>query len=447
MDLSPEAFRSDLQRKDELEPQPNDRQHAAVPEVEALLGPPAGKAPFHLPARVWLAAGGLALLAIAGVVGFQSLRRPAPAQYETTPLRRGDLAVAVSATGALEPVNQVDVGSELSGTVNKVFVDDNDLVNRGQLLAKLDTARLGDQIANGEAALTAAQANRRLAEATLHEMGLKADRLHALFNMSAGGYPAKTDIDAADAALERARATVAGAEAQIRQAAATLNTNRTNLAKADIRSPISGVVLSRKVEPGQTVAASLQSPVLFTLAEDMRHMELHVDVDEADVGQVREGQQAAFTVDAYPGREYAATVRRIGLGSQTKEGVVTYTGVLTVDNADLSLRPGMTASAEITSERRRDVYLAPEAALQFQPASNRSGAGLANALTPRMPRFGPAPRKRSVDPKAQQIWVLRDGKPMMIPVRVGASNGRETEIGGQGLSPGMQITTAAAQVQ
>lgn len=442
MEVPPDALSRDLQPEAALESRPNGPPPSAAAEVEALLG----RQSRRFPAWLWIAGGGLALLVVVGFLAFQALRGPPPARYVTTPLRRGDLAVSVSATGTLVPVNQVDVGSELSGTVEKVLVDDNDLVTRGQLLAKLDTSRLLDQIANGEAALATARANRQQAQATLHEAGLKADRVHALSNMSAGGYPAKADIDAADAALERAQANVSSAEALIRQAAAMLNTSRTNLAKADIRSPIAGVVLSRKAEPGQTVAASLQSPVLFTLAEDMRHMELHVDVDEADVGHVRDGQQATFTVDAYPGRQYAARVQRIGLGSQTKEGVVTYTGVLAVDNRDLSLRPGMTASAEITSEWRHDVYLAPEAALQFQPPTTARSATLATALTPRMPRFGATPRKHSADRNVQQIWVLRDGKPVMIPVRVGASNGREAEISGQGLSSGQQVITAKAEV-
>ena len=418
---------------------------AEAAAVEALLGRKAG-GPRRPRLRLFIVIGAVILVAVAaGVFAFQLLRSAPTPQYTTELIRRGDLAVSVLATGALEPVNQVDVGSELSGTVEKVLVDDNDLVAKGQVLATLDTSRLTDQIANGEAALSAAQANQMQAEATVRETALKAGRLHRLYAISAGGYPAKADIDAADAALDRARASVASAKAGVKQAQAALNTNRTNLTKAVIRSPVSGVVLARKIEPGQTVAASLQAPVLFTLAEDMRRMELHVDVDEADVSQVREGQQASFTVDAYPGRDYPARVTRVGLGSQTKEGVVTYTGVLAVDNADLTLRPGMTASAEITSERRTNVLMVPEAALRFRPADTGRGdsASLANALTPRMPRFGAAPRKRSTDPNAQQIWVLRDGEPVMLLVKVGATNGRETEISGEGVAAGMKVITGS----
>ena len=412
--------------------------------LEALLGRNSEKR--RVPMRMLVAVGVVVILAIAGVFAVRALRSPAAPQYSTAPLRRGDLVVSVSATGTLEPVNQVDVGSELSGTVDKVLVDDNDLVAKGQVLATLDASRLRDQITNVEAALAAAEANLQQSEATAREAALKADRLHRLYGLSAGGYPAKADIDAADAALDRSRAGVASARAGVKQAAAALNTGRTNLEKAAIRSPVSGVVLARKIEPGQTVAASLQAPVLFTLAEDMRRMELHVDVDEADVGQVRQGQPATFTVDAYPGRDYPARVTRVGLGSQTKEGVVTYTGVLAVDNADLTLRPGMTASAEITSDRRPNVLLVPEAALRYRPqaAGSARSASLANALTPRVPRFGSTPRKRSTDANVQQIWILRDGQALMLPVRVGATNGRETEISGEGLSPGLPVITGSA---
>jgi HlyD family secretion protein len=233
----------------------------------------------------------------------------------------------------------------------------------------------------------------------------------------------------------------AAARAAIVQAQANLNTNRTNLSKATIRSPVDGVVLSRKVEIGQTVAATLQAPVLFTIAQDMRRMELDADIDEADVGQVKEGQEAVFTVDAYPGREFAARVTRVGLGSQTKEGVVTYKGVLAVDNSDLSLRPGMTASADIRTKTRMGVLLVPDAALRFTPpvASGRTP----NALMPGLPRLGSGPVRRSSDPNSQQIWTLQDARPAAVAVRVGASDGRETEVSAPALRVGLPVITEA----
>jgi HlyD family secretion protein len=365
-------------------------------------------------------------------------------QYLTTPLRRGDLAVTVTVTGNLAPVNQIDVGSEQSGTIDRINVEENDRVRKGQVLATLDTAKLEDQITLAQAAILAGRANLAQAEATLHETSLTAGRKHRLYEGSNGSWPARADVDAADAAQARARAAVGAARAAIAQARATLNTNRTNLAKAVIRSPVDGVVLSRKVEVGQTVAATLQAPVLFVIAEDMRRMELDADVDEADVGQVREGQTAVFTVDAYPDREYPARVTRVGYGSQTKEGVVTYKGVLAVDNADLSLRPGMTASADIRTVTRHQVLIAPDTALRFTPpVEQKSRVG--NPLMPRMPRLGVGPMRRSADPRAQQLWVLRDGRPVAVPVRVGASNGRDSEVSGAGLRAGMPVITGLVE--
>jgi len=387
---------------------------------------------------------GLALLALGGA-GYWSLRKGPPAQYLTTPLRQGDLSITISATGSLQPVNQVDVSSEQSGIVESVLVEENDPVSKGQVLAVLDTSKLRDQITVSQGALAAAEANLRLAEATQAEQQQTFDRRQALFVRSGGDYPAVADVDAARASLRRATAAREAAAAAIQQARASLNTGRTNLQKATVRSPVGGVVLLRKAEPGQTVAASLQAPVLFTLAEDMRRMELHVDIDEADVGNARIGQAATFTVDAFPGKAFPATVRRVDYGSQTKDGVVTYTGVLAVDNSALLLRPGMTASADITAQTLRRVLVAPEAALRFQPPMrDQTSPSLAGALSPRMPRLGAAQTRRNADGTAQQIWVLRNGKPLRIPVVAGASNGQETVVTSPQLRSGDAVITAMA---
>lgn len=401
--------------------------------------------PARRNARIALGFGvALALLGLGGAA-YWTLKPRAAAQYLTTPLRQGDLSTTISATGSLQPVNQVDVSSEQSGIIVSVLVEENDPVVKGQVLAILDTAKLRDQIQLSQGALAVAEANLRLAEATQAEQQQTYDRLQALFARSSGDYPAVASVDAARAALHRARAAREAAAAAILQARASLNTGRTNLQKATVRSPVGGVVLLRKAEPGQTVAASLQAPVLFTLAEDMRRMELHVDIDEADVGQARIGQAATFTVDAYPGKTFPASVQRVDLGSQTKDGVVTYTGVLAVDNGSLLLRPGMTASADITAQTLRNVMVAPEAALRFQPPErDQTAPSLAGALSPRMPRLGAAQVRRSADAATQQIWVLRDAKPLRIPVVAGASNGRETVVTSAQLRPGDRVITATA---
>ena len=269
-------------------------------ELKATLGltPSGVSAP-----RRWRWLGAVAAIVLLIWLGYAWLhsgqQESAPA-YRTQVVERGDLTVTVSATGNVQPTNQVEVGSELSGIVESVSVEENAHVRHGQVLAQLDVSRLKDQIAKSQGALTAAQAQVQQTVATVKEKKLAYDRLKRMATISKGGIPSQSDIDTAEAAFERARADEAAARANVIQASATLRSDQTSLSKASIRSPIDGVVLTRKVEPGQTVAASLQAPVLFTLAENLSQMQIEVNVDEADVGQVREGQEATFTVDAYP---------------------------------------------------------------------------------------------------------------------------------------------------
>lgn len=393
----------------------------------------------------WLAA--LSALLVLAALGY--LFRPfgggdsAP-RYQTATVSRGNLTVRVTATGNLQPTNQVDVGIELSGTIEAVFVDVNDKVKRGQVLARLDVSRLRDQLASYRGALAAAEAEVKLAAATVKETRLQFNRLNRIFKSSNGTVPARIDLETAEALLTRALASQASAEAAVAQTRAEVSSRATNLAKAFIRSPINGVVLARMIEPGQTVAASLQSPVLFTLAEDLSKMELQVDVDEADVGQVRDGQKATFTVDAYPGREYPATVRRVGFGSQVKDGVVSYLTVLTVNNDDLSLRPGMTATASIIVDEEKDMLLVPSAALRFTPVSRettpRSSGGLVGRLLPRPPH-GASSRNSRGSGSARRVWVLREGRPAAVPVTIGASDGAQTVVTSGDLKEGMTVIT------
>jgi len=395
---------------------------------------------------MWLAAA--AALALVTLGAYFYLRSGADAsapQYATEEIRRGDLVVTVSATGKLQPTNQVDVGSELSGTLQEVLVDDNDRVAKGQVLARLDVSKLQDQIEKSRAALTAAQAQLRQTQATEAEARANLARLKQVSELSGGKVPSKAEMETGEATLARAVANVANARASIAQAAATLRSDETNLTKASIRSPINGVVLARKVDPGQTVAASLQAPVLFTLAEDLSKMTLEVDVDEADVGAVHEGQSATFSVDAYPDRRYPSRVSRVGFGSQLKENVVSYLTVLSVDNADLSLRPGMTGTAEIITAERQDALLVPNAALRFSPAATaaakKSGGGLLGAMLPRPPRQVSRPATPGAKGDAQRVWVLRGGQPAAVAVSVGASDGRMTEVTGGEVREGTQVIT------
>jgi len=409
-----------------------------------------GKDRFWTRYRGWLLLTVVLLLTTLGYVYMMTAngeaKRPG---YHTEPASIGPLVVKVSATGNLRPTNQVDVSSELSGIVDAVYVDDNDWVEKGQLLALLDLSKLKDTVAKSRANLAAAEAQVLQAQATAIEARTSLTRLRQLAELSGGKVPSKSEIDAAEAGFKRAEANEASARASVAQSRATLQSDETNLAKAHIRSPIDGVVLVRQVEPGQTVAASFQAPVLFTLAEDLSQMELQVDVDEADVGQVRAGQKATFTVDAWPGRQYPASITRVGYGSQMKDGVVSYPATLQVANNDLSLRPGMTATAEITTLVRENVLQVPNAALRFTPptavtAEKQSRGRLLDALMPRPPRQTkkqqtPAPTKGP----DQRIWVLRDGQAVPVEVKIGVSNGRVTEIVGGELRAGMEVITEA----
>lgn len=393
--------------------------------------------------KIWLIF--FILLIAAFTTGFVLMdRSPTPSiRYKTREATKGNLIVTVTATGSLEPTNQVDVGSELSGIIRTVEVDYNDRVKVGGVLARLDTSKLDAQVLQSKAALASAKAKVLQAEATVREARSNLTRLEKVRELSNNKVGSQVDLDAAEAAVERARADEAGARADVEKARATLDAIQTDLAKTVIRSPINGIVLVRNVEPGQTVAASLQAPVLFTLAEDLTRMELHVDVDEADVGEVREGQGALFTVDAYPDRTFRAQITQVRYGAQTTDNVVTYETVLRVDNGDLSLRPGMTATADITVNKVEGALLIPNAALRFTPPENNkstSRGGLLSSLLPRPPRHRVS-KRNSVgdDPRGQRVWTLRDGHLTPVQITIGATDGAMTVVTGGKVEVGMLL--------
>lgn len=370
-------------------------------------------------------------------------------EYRTMAVQRGDLTVTVTATGNLEPTNQVDVGTEVSGTVESVEVDYNDVVRAGQVLARLDTTMLEAQVNQSRAALESARANLKQAQASVLEARFELVRLSRVRELSGGKIPSQQDFDTAETALKRALASEAMIKANIAQAEAKLRLDKTNLEKAIIHSPINGVVLNRSVEPGQTVAASLQAPVLFTLAEDLTKMELHVDVDEADVGQVQEAQSATFTVDAYPNRTFPARITQVRYGSRTTEGVVTYPTVLNVDNSDLSLRPGMTATADIVVKEVKDALLVPNAALRYVPPqrsekdAETAGGSLLSKLFPRPRRDRQQKRNEIGVGKEQRVWTLRNNQPVAIAITTGATSGIMTEVAGGDVGEGMPLIIEA----
>ena len=382
--------------------------------------------------KSWLLWGGIALAVVLLTLFFWIARQSnGQAQYQTQAAKRGSLTVMVSATGTLQPTNQVDVGSEISGTIKTVEVDYNDQVTRGQVLAKIDPTKLEAQVKQTAASTEAAYARVLQTQATVSETKAKLARLVQVQEASGGKVPSQAEMDTAKANLDRAIADEANARAAVAQAEATLEAQRSDLSKAVIRSPIKGVVLKRAAEPGQTVAAAFQTPVLFTLAEDLTQMELHVDVDEADVGKVRQGQTATFTVDAYPDRTFPARITQVRFGSKTVAGVVTYETVLKVDNTSLVLRPGMTGTANITVQKADDVILVSNAALRFTPpqtAPATAGSGsLVGNLLPRPPSSVPKLTETAED-KQPHVWILHEGKPERVMLKTGMTDGVMTEV-------------------
>jgi HlyD family secretion protein len=394
------------------------------------------------------------IIIIAGIIGlslFKGKGTETVAMYKTEQVKRGNLTITVSATGSLKPRNQVDVGSELSGIVKTVDVDYNDHVTKGQILATLDTSKLEAQVKQSKASLEAANAKVLDSEATVKETQDDLNRLRHVWELSGKKVPSLQDLDSAEAALQRAIASEASTRAQVSQAKATLEANETDLDKMVIRSPINGIVLNRDVEPGQTVAASFQAPVLFTLAEDLTKMELSVDVDEADVGMVKTGQDATFTVDAYPEQTFKAKISQVKYGSSTTEGVVTYETILSVDNKELLLRPGMTATAEIIVKNIEDAILLPNAALRYEPpamkdaSTNQDNRSFISRLMPGPRRFGnrnSTPEKKGNGSK--KVWVLKDNQPVPVSITIGLTDGTMTQVTGGDLNPGMNAITGSA---
>jgi len=385
----------------------------------------------------------VAVAAVIAAVLLETEDKSTVLQYKTEKVRRGDLTVIVTATGTLQPTNKVDVGSELSGTIRSVEADYNSTVKVGQVLVRLDTSKLEATITQSRAALEVAKAKVLQAQATVMETRAKLAQLQKVRELSNGKVPSQSEMDAAAAAFERAKADAANYTAAVSQAQATLQVSETDLSKSVIRSPINGIVLSRSVEPGQTVAASMTTPVLFTLAENLAQMDLHVNVDEADVGKVQEGQEATFSVAAYPNRTFAARIIQARYGSSTTSGVVTYETVLKVGNPDLFLRPGMTATAEITVKKLANAILIPSGALRFTPPlqpETKTAGGLVSALLPRPPRSGTQQRHDETDNKKQQrVWVWRNNRLASIPVTIGSTNGSLTEVVTGDIQAGMEI--------
>ncbi len=361
--------------------------------------------------------------------------------YTSTPASAADLVIQVSATGTLQPVTKVDVSSEQSGVVREVNFAENERVKKGDVLAALDTATLSAQVERAEASLLSAKARVKDAQTTSVE---KQQTLARSGKLKARGMATVQDNETASAASQRAENAIISANADVAIAEAELKLQQAALAKATIYAPIDGIILTRSVDTGQTVAASLSAPVLFVIAQNLEQMQLEAAIDEADVGAVAKGQTASFTVDAYPDKKFSATILDIAYASVKTDNVVTYEAKLDVDNRDLFLRPGMTANVEIVTREAKGALTIPNAAFRYQPVATAVAKKQPFSLTSLfMPRFPRGERKTTEVAKdgSRPIYVLRNGAPEMVSVKTGSTDGEKTEIL-SGLKAGDEIITA-----
>lgn len=374
-----------------------------------------------------------ALLVALGTGGFFLFGRAgekAP-PYRTAPVERGAVVQSVTATGTLNAVKTVQVGSQVSGTIESILADFNSPVKRGQLIAKIDPRIFEAAVAQSRAGLANAEAARDGAEILVMDAERTLRRNRELIR---DGFVAQADVDAAQTAFDTALAQRRSAEAQVLQARGALNDAETKLRYTNILSPVDGIVISRSVDVGQTVAASFQTPTLFTIAQDLTRMQIDTNVDEADIAQVTAGQEVSFTVDAYPERTFKGKVAQVRNAPIVTQNVVTYDAVVRVDNRDLLLKPGMTANVSIEVRRTEDVLKVPNAALRYRPVSPEGSAGRRDASAREGGRDGPG---------AATVYVVgKKGAPEAVPVRTGISDGTHAQLVAGSLKEGDLLITS-----
>ncbi|MBE0483959.1 MAG: efflux RND transporter periplasmic adaptor subunit [Bacterioplanes sp.] len=414
------------------------------------------------PRRWWLMMV-IFLLAFGGLIGWWMLaEKDAQTLYKTAPVQRGDLRVTVNATGKISPKDQVDVSSELSGIVQAVYVDFNDRVQQGQPLAQLDTSKISATVLQKQSSVRSSEAQLQTAQANLEEAQLNLTYYQTVWAASDGKHPSQQVMNSARISVCKAEASLQQALASLDVAKADLEIAESDLQKSQIMAPIDGVVLSRSVEVGQTVASSLSAPTLFLLARDLREMELLVEIDEADIGSIRAGQSATFTVSAYPGRVFTANVMQVRLTSGSASGnVVSYQTVLSVSNDDLALFPNMTAMTDIEIAAAKRVLTIDNAALRYRPnapvatSSRATDSSVLNNLVPqRVSGMGRRPRNQdnessarvSTNARPATVWVLRDGQPQSVSITVGLTSGARTEVLSGELVEGDLVISDAVQV-
>jgi HlyD family secretion protein len=407
----------------------------------------------HPGRRLWVWVSALVLVLIAGGVAWRVLRRPPALQYQTAQVTRGPVVAKVTATGILSAVVTVQVGSQVSGRIATLHADYNSTVTKGELLAEIDPALFQANLEQAKANVLQAEGQLKQAQANVVAAQRTYDRDKPLRK---DNLIAQADLDTAETTLDAAKASVVAAQGNLAQARAQLSQSQVNLTYTKILSPIDGVVISRSVDVGQTVAASLAAPTIFTLAGDLKAMQVDTSVAEADVGKLAPGMEATFVVDAFPDERFKGVIRQIRNAPQTQQNVVTYDAVIDVKNPDLKLRPGMTANVTVVYADREDVIRVPNAALRFRPtpdllaAMGRSssapgrvagrdggtgGGGGGGGAAARGGATGNGP--------SRSLWVVRDGRPAPTQVTIGVSDGTFTEIASGSVQAGDAVLTGA----
>ncbi|MCT7574620.1 efflux RND transporter periplasmic adaptor subunit [Aliarcobacter butzleri] len=376
---------------------------------------------------IYIAIAIVSFLAIVLFFIFNGNNKSNKIEYITKKVTQGDLSVVVSTTGNLNPTNSVEIGIEVSGTLKEIFVDFNDEVKAGQILAKIDTVKLQSQVDSSTAALAIAVANQKESQVLLNNKKTLYDRTLNMYKNSGGKYPSKNELDDTRFSYEAAIESLEAAKAKVLQAQSNLKTDKQNLEKASVKSSIDGIVLNREVEVGQTLAATMSAPKLFTIAKDLTNMDLIVSIDEADVADIKKDLPVTFTVDAYPNKVFNGKVKQVRLNPVDTNGVVTYETVVSVDNEDLLLKPGMTATAKIITKESKNKLLIPNGALRFKPKMQEQKNGGVNLVGPNMNR--PANVARDLSKKElSPIFILENNQPKRVMVKVLDSDGKLTSI-------------------
>ena len=368
------------------------------------------------------------VLLISGIAGFFYLKRTPEVSYKTARIERGTIVATVAATGNLSAVITVQVGTQVSGTIQKLYVDYNSRVRKGQAIAEIDPSLFNASVEQSQGNFLNADANLQKAKVTVVDAERTYNRNKKLL---ADGIISQGDFDIAETAFQSAKAGLKAADGSVVQTRGSLMQAKSNLRYSVIRSPVDGVVISRAVDVGQTVAASFQTPTLFTIAQDLTKMQIEVSVDEADISRIKMDQKASFTVDSYPEQSFKGKVVQIRNAPVINQNVVTYITVVNVDNTDLKLKPGMTANVSIEVARIEDALKLPPAALRFKPKSKgddpkeKHQAGAPSPGTGREAGGKPGGRKGTIGP---QVYILKDNAPVAVPVKTGIANNNFIEL-------------------